>query len=80
MDEIKIGYNANENNSNNFVLGVKTLAKNTILIGSNLSTNKEYHLLVNQNGVKIDKIMTPEERKLLYDLFVALGLIQKSKY
>jgi len=79
MDEIKIGYNANENNSNNFVLGVKTLAKNTILIGSNLTTNKEYHLLVNQNGVKIDKIMTPEERKLLYDLFVALGLIQKSK-
>jgi len=79
MDEIKIGYNANENNSNNFVLGVKTLAKNTILIGNNLTTNKEYHLLVNQNGVKIDKIMTPEERKLLYDLFVALGLIQKSK-
>ena len=49
------------------------LEKNTeysIVIG-NLTTNKPYNLLVNRNGVKIDRIITKDEYKLIKDILTA---------
>jgi len=48
----------------------------SILIGEGLHTNKDYHLLVDRNGVKIDKIMTKEEYQLIMDITKALGVIK----
>jgi len=51
-------------------------AHHSILIGDGLFTDKSYHLLVNKNGVKIDKIMSKNEYQLIVDITKALGIIK----
>lgn len=50
----------------------KPEVKCSILIGDNLSTDKSFHLLVDKNGIKINKIITPEEYQVLSDVIIAL--------
>lgn len=54
--------------ANDLVFTSETLGSNCIIIGDNLSSNKDYHLLVDRNGVKIDRIMTIEEHALLSEV------------
>ncbi len=51
-----------------------TTAQHSILIGNGLFTDKPYHLLIDKNGVKVDKIMSKEEYKLIMDVIKALVL------
>ncbi len=61
-ERIKIGLN-------------KSLGSNCIIIGQGLKTKKDYHLLINHNGVKIDKIMTLQEYYIVSQLLVALEVV-----
>ena len=54
----------------------KCYGQNSIIIGSNLSTDKDYHLLIDEGGVKIDKIMTIEEHALLSDVIKAMCYVR----
>ena len=51
-------------------------ANYSILIGEGLFTDKPYQLLIDKNGVKIDKIMTKDEYQLIIDVTKALGIIK----
>jgi hypothetical protein len=56
----------------------KSSASNAILIGEGLFTNKDYHLLVEANGVSIDKIMTIDEYETIVKIFNSLGLLNNN--
>jgi hypothetical protein len=45
----------------------------SIVIGNGLTSTKPYQLLVDRNGIKIDKIMTIEEHDLLYKVLKAIN-------
>jgi len=53
----------------------QSLGSNCIIIGQGLKTNKDYHLLINHNGVKIDKIMTLQEYYIISQLLLALEVV-----
>ena len=52
------------------------MSHHSILIGEGLFTDKSYHLLIDKNGVKIDKIMNKKEYQLITDIVKALGIIK----
>lgn len=54
----------------------KSFASNCIIIGNGLITNKDYHLLVDMNGISIDKIMTKEEYETISKLLKAVGVVK----
>jgi hypothetical protein len=54
----------------------KSFGSNCIIIGNGLITNKDYHLLVDINGVSIDKIMTKEEYETISKLLKAVGVVE----
>jgi len=54
----------------------KCLASNCIVIGNGLITDKKYHLLVERNGVSIDKIMTSEEYETIMKLLKAVDVLK----
>ena len=54
----------------------KSLGSNCIIIGNGLITYKDYHLLVDINGVSIDKIMTKEEYETISKLLKAVGVVE----
>jgi hypothetical protein len=62
-----------------YVVGSKNINKvhhsvhHSILIGDGLTTTKSYHLLVDRKGIKIDKIMTPEEYDLLHQVLNSIS-------
>lgn len=46
---------------------------NCVLIGEGLTSRHDFHLLVDSNGVKIDRTMTPEEKELITQIATALS-------
>jgi len=46
---------------------------NCIVIGSNLTATMPYELMISRNGIKIHKIMTKEEYRLLNGLMIAIA-------
>ena len=56
----------------------KATGKKSILIGENLQTDKDYHLLIDRNGIKVDKIMTNDEYELIMKIIKATGLTEQS--
>lgn len=54
----------------------KSSVSNCIVIGNGLITNKDYHLLVDINGVSIDKIMTKEEYETISKLLKVVGVVE----
>lgn len=46
---------------------------NCIVLGDNLKTKHDYHLLVNRNGIQIDHKMSESEYQLIYNLITAMS-------
>jgi hypothetical protein len=51
----------------------------SIIIGEGLSSNKSYHLLIDYEGIKIDRIMSEEEQVIISKVVEAVYKI-KTKY
>ena len=49
---------------------------NCVLIGEDLKSTKDYHLLVDRNGVKIDRDMSKEEKILIDQILKAVGVLK----
>ena len=55
------------------------MVDNCVIIGRGLSTNKDYHLLVNANGVRISEIMTEREHELITKVIASLTNYEEDK-
>jgi hypothetical protein len=65
---LAMGYNPETTN--------KSEGHHSIVIGNGLTSTKPYQLLVDRNGVKIDKIMTIEEYELLSQVLKSINDIK----
>ena len=51
----------------------KATHSNSILLGENLRSKSDYHLLVNRNNIKIDKVMTHEEWEIIHAFLMCIA-------
>lgn len=72
----RLQYAGNYMNVEDLNLSNKITTHHSIVIGNNLETDKNYHLLIDKDGVKIDKIMSKDEYNLVMNIINVMKTVK----